>query len=61
MATDDPDARLPVDVRPTGERQPEQPGDLVERLPRGVVDGRAQRLDVPGHVGRPAAGSSARR
>ena len=32
---------------PAGERQPEQPGDLVERLPRGVVDGGAERLDPP--------------
>ena len=46
----------PVDVRAAGERQPEQPGDLVERLARGVVDGRAQRHDaavVAGHVGDP--------
>ena len=41
----------PVDVRAAGERQPEQPGDLVEGLPRRVVDGRAERLDAGGHVG----------
>ena len=31
---------------PARERQPQQAGDLVEGLPRGVVDGRAQRVDV---------------
>ena len=50
MATLLPDARLAVDVRATGERQPEQPGHLVERLPRRVVDGRAQRRHAGGHV-----------
>ena len=42
--------RGPVDVRPAGERQPEQPGDLVERLAGRVVDGGAHRLDGAGHV-----------
>ena len=46
MATMLPDARRPVDVRAARERQPEQPGHLVERLARRVVDGRAQRLDA---------------
>ena len=36
----------PVDVRATRERQPEQPGDLVERLSRRVVDRAAQRGDL---------------
>ena len=36
--------RRPVDVRTAGERQPEQPRDLVERLAGRVVDRRAQRL-----------------
>ena len=40
----------PVDVRPTGERQPEQARHLVEGLAGGVVDGRAERLDVGGDV-----------
>ena len=31
---------------PTRERQAEHPGHLVERLPRGVVDGLPERLDV---------------
>ena len=44
-------ARGPVDVRTARERQAEQPGDLVERLARGVVDRRAHRLDADGHVG----------
>ena len=34
-----------VDVRTTRERQPQQPGDLVERFPRCIVHGRAERLD----------------
>ena len=42
--------RRPVDLRPAGIRQPEQPGDLVEGLPRGVVDGLAEQLDVVGEV-----------
>ncbi len=41
---------LPVDVRPTGEGQAEQPGHLVERLAGRVVDGGAQRGDAPGQV-----------
>ena len=45
--------RGPVDVRAAGEGQPEQPGDLVEGLPRRVVDGRAERLHRRGHVGDP--------
>ena len=44
-------ARDAVDVRPTGEGQPEQPGDLVEGLAGGVVDGRAHRVDADGDVG----------
>ena len=39
-----------VDVGAAGERQPEQPGDLVEGLPGGVVDGLAERLDGGGDV-----------
>ena len=35
-----------VDVRAAGERQAEQPRDLVERLARRVVDGGAERADV---------------
>ena len=35
----------PVDVRAAGERQAEQPRHLVERLPRRVVDGGAERVD----------------
>ena len=45
-----PLARRPVDLRPAGERQPEQPGDLVERLARRVVDRGAERLDAAGDV-----------
>ena len=56
IATRSPVARRPVDVRAAGERQPEQPGDLVERLPGRVVDGRAQRLDAARSRRRPAAG-----
>ena len=41
----------PVDRRAARERQAEHAGDLVERLPRRVVDGAAQRLDVPAEVG----------
>jgi len=33
----------PVDVRPARKRQPEDTGDLVESLARGVVDRRAER------------------
>ena len=43
-------ARRAVDVRAAGERQSEHPRDLVERLPRRVVDGRAERPYV-GEVG----------
>ena len=39
-------ARGPVDVRTARERQAEQPGHLVEGLPGGVVDRRAQRVDA---------------
>ncbi len=42
--------RRAVDVRPARERQPEHPRDLVERLARGVVDRRAERSYVVGHV-----------
>ncbi len=41
----------PVDVRAARERQPEQPGHLVERLAGGVVDGGAERGDRAGQVG----------
>ena len=37
-------------VRAAGERQPEQPGHLVEGLAGRVVDGRAQRVDGGGDV-----------
>ena len=50
-----------VDVRAAGERQAEQPGDLVEGLPRGVVDGGPQRLDGSRSRHPPAAGRSGRR
>ena len=43
-------AGLPVDRRAARERQPEQPGHLVERLAGRVVDGRAERGDAPGQV-----------
>ena len=38
-------ARRAVDHRTAREAQPEQAGDLVEGLARGVVDGRAERLE----------------
>ena len=41
----------PVDVGAARERQAEQPGHLVERLTRRVVDRRAERVDVAGDVG----------
>jgi hypothetical protein len=41
-----PVARRPVDVRSAGEGQPEHPGDLVEGLPRRVVDGRPEAAHV---------------
>ena len=41
----------PVDVGSARERQAEQPGHLVERLTRRVVDRRAERVDVAGDVG----------
>ena len=44
-------ARHPVDVRAAGERQPEHPGDLVERLARGVVDRRPEAAHVVRDVG----------
>ena len=50
MATELPDGGRAVDVRAAGERQPEQAGDLVEGLARGVVDGLAERLDGGGDV-----------
>nr|BFE76581.1 hypothetical protein GCM10020092_098820 [Actinoplanes digitatis] len=42
--------RDPVDHRPTRETQPEQPGDLVERLTGRVVDRRAQRRHPRGEI-----------
>ncbi len=39
-----------VDVRAAGIGQSEQPGDLVERLPRGVIDRLAEQRDVGGDV-----------
>ncbi len=49
-------ARSPVDVGAAREGQPEEPGDLVEGLAGGVVDGGAEGLHpgvVAGHVGDP--------
>ena len=43
-------AREPVDVRAAGVGQAEQPADLVERLPRRVVERRAELGDVHGVV-----------
>ena len=41
----------PVDVRPTGEGQAEHARDLVEGLPRRIVDGGAERPHIGGDVG----------
>ncbi len=44
-------SRSTVDVWSAREGQPEHPGDLVERLTRGVVHRRAERAHVVGDVG----------
>ena len=50
MATEEPDRAARSMCGTARERQAEQTRDLVERLPRRVVDGGSQGLDGGGHV-----------